>query len=70
MQYPIRPLIHIERDLHDARRRVFSDDPHVALTAEADIRRLKDEMRKHPEERDRKARVKAAQDERLLRLWA
>ena len=66
----MRPLIQIERDLHDARRRVFSDDPHVALTAEADIRRLQDEQMQHPEERDRKARVKAAQDERRLRLWA
>jgi hypothetical protein len=66
----VRALEDIERDLHAARRDVFSDDPCVALTAEAAITRLRDEMRRHPEERARRARVRAAQDERLLRLWA
>lgn len=63
-------LAEIEFALCNARRRVFSDDPVEAEAAAADIRRLKDRLRKHPEERARKDRVRAAQDEALLRRWA
>ena len=63
-------LAEIEVALRDARRRVFSDDPAIAYDAAAEIRRLKDRMRKHPEERARKDQVRANRDEALLRRWA
>jgi hypothetical protein len=63
-------LAEIEVALRGARRRVFSDDPIVADAASAEIRRLKDRMRKHPDERARKDQVRANRDESLLRRWA
>lgn len=64
-----KSLEEIELGLRKARLSVFSDDPVISLQAEADIRRLLDQFRRHPEEIRRRATFKAAQDEKLLRMW-
>lgn len=64
-----KSLEEIELALRKARFAVFSDDPVASLQAEADIRRLLDQLRRHPEEIRRRAYVKAIQDEKLLRMW-
>lgn len=64
-----KSLEEIELALRKARLAVFSDDPHVSFKAEGDIRRLLDQLRRHPEEIRRRAYVKAIQDEKLLRMW-
>lgn len=64
-----KSLEEIELGLRKARLAVFSDDPATSLQAEADIRRLLDQFRRHPEEIHRRATLKAAQDEKLLRMW-
>lgn len=62
-------LAEIQFAIHNARRRVFGDDPADAEAAAADIRRLLGRLRRHPEERARRAASRAAQNEALLRRW-
>lgn len=60
----------IEAALARARRDVFSDDEQSAERAGDEIKRLLAALGAHPDEIERKGRVKAAQDEAFLRRWA
>ena len=59
-------LNQIQSELRQARRNVFEVRDDVVPVIQADIRRLKRTLAHHPEERARRAHVKARQDERLL----
>ncbi len=58
-------LNQIQADLRKARRDVFNVRDEVVPAIQANIRRLKRAMARHPEERARRARVAARQNERL-----
>ena len=65
----MRSLVDIDRDLRNARREVFSADDATANAAEVRIVALRAELDTHPDEVERRDRVHADANARLLRRW-